>query len=157
VYQPNYPHPNAPGAPKGPKLPISKKMLAIIGGGAAALILIIVLIVVLTGGHRIVGTWEEVDGSTWQGRIQFNRNGSGISFEVNMSTGMVRNEEPIRWSIDRVFGNEVLEILWIDPFNPLWTETDLFHFEITRNIMGDDILTMTDFDGWGGWSLRRVR
>jgi len=157
MYQPHYPAPAGPGGSRMPKLPISKKMMALIGGGAAAVIIIIVLIVVLTGGNRLVGTWGDMDGGTWQYRMQFNRNGTGVAFELNMNTGMVRDEEQIRWSIDRIFGEEVLQIEFIDPFNPLWTDTERVFFEINRNVMGDDILTLRELDGWWTEHMRRIR
>ena len=154
MYQSHY---APPAGSRAPKKPVPKKMIAIIGGGVAAVVLIVVLIIVLAGGNRIVGTWEDTSGGTWQGRLTFNRNGTGISFEVNMNTGMVRDEAHIRWSVDRILGREVLEIVWIDPFNPLWTDTEMFHFEINRNMMGDDILTLEEFGGWWTEHLRRVR
>jgi len=134
-------------------------MIALIGGGAAAVILIVVLIIVLVGGHRIVGTWENTDSGTWLHRIEFSRNGTGTSFEVNVNTGAVRDEMHMRWEIQRIFNEEILEIVLVDPFDPFWVDTERFSFNIIRSPLGDEILILMLDEWWGTETthFRRVR
>jgi len=153
MYQHPYPPPH--GQKATGKLPVSKKMMAIIGGGVAAVILIIVLIVVLSGGrNNIVGTWEMSGSDRWSERLQINRDGTGIWFELDTVTNWVEFEEEFRWSISG-------DIIRFEIFDPRWPhdpDIERYEFSFTRNAVGEEILHLVDLGGWGGrMSFRRIR
>ena len=144
--------------PKKSGLP--KHMLPIIIGGAAFVIVVIaILIAVFSSGGRsnIIGTWEEATANAWRQRMVFNRDGSGLSFEVNADTGLTEDEVDFRWASSNDFP-DLLRIEIADPDNPDDTYVIWMEFSINVNAIGEEILNIRELGGWGNWEhFRRIQ
>ncbi|MCL2360225.1 MAG: zinc-ribbon domain-containing protein [Defluviitaleaceae bacterium] len=146
----------APTVRATPSLALGKKQFAIIGVAAMAIIILVIVFVFAGRRSPLVGTWEDTADSRWRIHMTFNRNGTGTIYELDSNTGMIEDEEHFRWVMSRDFG-DMVRFEFVNPFNPLDVERVLFDFEINRNFLGEDILTLVEIGGWGdGEHFRRV-
>ena len=147
-------------APKAKGQRIPKVALAAIGGVAVLAIIIAVVALVFTSGRSnpIVGTWEYVaEDSAWRTRWIYNRDGTGQAFEVNVDTGMTRDEISFTWSTSRDF-TELVRLEYPNPASPDNPHIEWFTFTITINAIGYEFINIRDVHGHGEWvSLRRIQ
>ena len=154
---PHAPVSKPPVSPVTKKPPLSKQMLAIIGGGAALLVIVIILIASLSGGRSpVVGTWEAAVDTDWRTRWTYNRDGTGLAFELNVNTGMTRNERAFSWSTSRDF-QDLLRLEHPDTTAPDESFIEWLEFTITVNAIGEQILNIRHVGGRLEWShFRRI-
>jgi len=161
VAQPTYAS-VAPAVNHGQPNSAAKKpsTLAIVAAASLllAVVMAIVLVVTLGGTHNnraLFGTWEETTASAWRERTTFNRNGTGLIFEVNVDTGMTSNETSFRWSTSRDF-DDLVRIVIYNPFDPTQYDAVWIEFNVTVNAIGETILNMRMAGDWHWEHARRV-